>query len=714
MQATRRSPSQTSHRGVRVAATGIASILATAVLFHGTSEPELPVHDFEGVHRLAWEMSIAALRGGAGSGSACKRDDKCDRLTGCIAPQTPPGPILEVLPAGPDYERYVRGLRVFQACRELVLEARKSSPSNVQAVRLAPSELETKAFADAVMRWNGDIFWEPASQSSNVVTRSGDEARSVFGPIPDGDCGGPAARIIPREVDGNIVDLRPNPAKPGHPLEFEHRDQNGDVVKWTDTLAKCDKPSLAASGTFCALNSRMTRAVRGNVEWLFFCRKSHHDQEVSTDPYWLRSDPRFRLFGTIGFNQQSGEIVFFDGRKDRTFDWSQPFVPPGGRSYSDSAGRAKAAAIYDPTFQIPCHACHDNKSPYVIDPHAAQGRVGYVFAEKDPRAIAFSLRDYLPERPRLPDSPFRVVGSAYTSTYSVDLGRAKTIQDPTGNCTGCHTLTTQVTGQRLAPDAVAREPWITLPTWGQLVQLRYEKIRYAAAAAHRTDWALRGGGGGIHPWMVPGRGNELSLNSPGLSAQDWQRLSDCLWDAGGAECGYRPLYTPCPAPESEGEGSSLTDAAVQVLPPPAGKAATTRVLRVSWKYLNSYGGVPERDDVRVNVAIKTTAIPADRTAPESSAYPNVDDAKGIDFEAGDDAIGAVGSSLLIQNVSYAGHRRWTDPTPFAAPRNFQLDLPGKCNQRYLVRLLPKRFCFDQSKAAFSPLDHLIYADVDCD
>ena len=82
---------------------------------------------------------------------------------------------------------------------------------------------------------------------------------------------------------------------------------------------------------------------------------------------------RFALLGTIGFNKSTGEIVFFDGRKDRDeFDWSKPFVPPGGHSYSDAAGRAAAEALYDPTFQIRCHACHDNKSPYVVDPHAGQ------------------------------------------------------------------------------------------------------------------------------------------------------------------------------------------------------------------------------------------------------------------------------------------------------------------------------------------------------
>ncbi|WP_457813346.1 hypothetical protein [Sinorhizobium meliloti] len=281
-----------------------------------------------------------------------------------------------------------------------------------------PGGISDESFADALRRWNGDIFWEPASQSTDSVTRFGDEARAVFGPIPEADCGSPDARIFPLEVDGNIVDLVPNPDKPGRVLEFQHRDVSGNVVKWTTSIPKCDKPSLAGTVAYCGLNSRLHRVVRGNVEWLFFCRKSNSSQEVASDPFWQSSDPRFALLGTIGFNKNSGEIVFFDGRKDRAgFDWSKPFVPPGGHSYTDATGRAAAAALYDPTFQIRCHSCHDNKSPYVIDPHVGQSRVGYFLGGSDARAVAFSLGDYLPERSRLEGAPFRIVGSGYTSKY---------------------------------------------------------------------------------------------------------------------------------------------------------------------------------------------------------------------------------------------------------------------------------------------------------
>ncbi|ESZ71315.1 hypothetical protein X727_08945 [Mesorhizobium sp. L103C119B0] len=584
-------------------------------------------------------------------------------------------------------------------------------PLRPRSVAFAPAELDGKAFAEAVTRWNPDIFWAPASKSTDVITRSGDEARAVFGPIPEGDCGSPQMKVIPLEVDGNVVDLKPNPTKPGSPLEFEHSNENGEVVKWTATLPRCDKPSLTGSSTYCGLNSRAVRVVRGNVEWLFLCRKSNISHEVSTDPYWTRSDPRFSVFGTIGFNRKSGEIIFFDGRKDRSeFDWSKPFVPPGGRNYSDDIGRVAAEKIYDPTFQISCHACHDNKSPYVIDPHIEQSRVGFRSA-RDSKSTAFSLGDFLPRRPRLPGAPFRVVGSGYTGTYPNELSQARTVEDPTGNCTSCHTLTTQITGRRFAADAVGYEPAVTSPTWVQLLELHEEQTVYAGIEAHRTDWAI--GSSGIHPWMVPGSGNDLSSGTPRLSLEDWRKLSDCLWGAGGPECGYRPLYTRCPAPEAQDEGSSLADAEIRVLPPPPGEDVRTRVLRLSWTFRNSYGGVPERDDIRINVAVSAGTIPANGDPPQSGEYPSIEQAKGISVEAISGPVGSAGSSLWIENVSFAGHKKWSDPAPSMSPRTFQIDLPGECNRRTLVRLVPKRFCFDQSQAAFSEADHLIYADVQC-
>jgi hypothetical protein len=278
-------------------------------------------------------------------------------------------------------------------------------------------------------------------------------------------------------------------------------------------------------------------------------------------------------------------------------------------------------------------------------------------------------------------------------------------------------LTTQVTGRRFAPDAVAQEPWVSNPTWAQLLELEAEKTKYAHVARHRTDWALRSGPGKIHPWMVPGDGNELSALPPGISSTDWRRLSDCLWDAGGTECGYGPLYTACPAPESGsgGDDSEPIDATVAVLPLPAGDAGgADRVLRVSWRYLNSYGNVPKRDDVRFNVAVKESQIPLTGGAPAGGDFPSMEETKGKKFTPIYGEIGVSSSAKLIRNASYRGHARWTEPVASTDLREFRIDLPGKCNRRYLVRILPKRFCFDQSYIAYSSADHVLYADIVCD
>ena len=145
---------------------------------------------------------------------------------------------------------------------------------------------------------------------------------------------------------------------------------------------------------------------------------------------------------------------------------------------------------------------------------------------------------------------------------------------------------------------------------------------------HRTEWALRSGAGKIHPWMAPKSGNDVSAQMPELSEADWRKLSDCLWDAGGDDCGYRPLYTPCPSPGPgpQGDGFDATDFSVAVLPPPDGNDGVDRILRLSWRYLNGYGNVPQRDDVRFNVAVLQTPIPPGGGAPNATDYPRIDEA----------------------------------------------------------------------------------------
>lgn len=650
------------------------------------------------------------------NGMACEANERCDRTTGCIAPRPPSGTIFDVLPDDSEHGRYVRDLETFHLCRHLVQLSRNPVLGGNPLWSVDAPGFADNSFAQAVQRWNGGFLWEPASASANTITRFGDEARAVFGPIPDGDCSDSSAKAMPLQVEGNVADLKPNQEKAGHPLEFEHRDIEGKLVKWTSGIARCDKPSLAGSSTYCGLNSRLNRVVKGNVEWLTFCRKSSASLEVEPVSYWQKSNPKFALLGTIGFNRLTGEVVFFDGRKGRgDFDWSQKFVPPGGRSYADREGRATAENLYDPTFQIQCSACHDNKSAHVVNPNIQQARVGYLAGRNGLIAAAFSLGDMLPEAPRHRATPFRVIGSSYTGTYRLEIERARTVRDPTGNCTECHTLTTQMTGQRFAADAVAREPVIAYPKWGQRLRLTAEQEKLRQIANHRTKWAFRSGPGKIHPWMVPVDGNELGALPPEISSSDWRVLSNCLWGAGKAECGYNPLYTACPAPESpsHGDGYKPADLSLLVDEAPVTEAGADRMLHLKWRYLNGYGEVPQRDDVRFNVAVKSMDIPTSGAVPSAGDYPSMEEAEGKSFVATVGEIGTSGSSALIRNISFFGHSKFTEPTPSTTLRDFKLDLPAKCNRRYLVRILPKRFCFDQSDVAFGQNDHLLYTDVAC-
>jgi len=628
-------------------------------------------------------------------------DDRCDPLTGCNVPNK-------------DRAQF----QLFQACRVLVMFLTKTMNSDPHLS--AGQTLGDSEFVAKVISLNGDIFWAPASKSNEIVTNFGDEARAVFGPIPDTDCG-KSAETVRLEVDGNSVDLRPNPDKPGNPLQFEHRDASGQLVKWTTEIPQCDKPSLAGGSkdTYCPLNSRMNRVVRGKVEWVTLCRKTTGDIHVSTAPYWQSSDPRFALLGTIGFNEDSGEIVFFDGREDEfPFDWSKPFGPPGGKSYSDRAGRAVGEVIYDTSFISECSFCHDNKNPHVVNPHIGLKRVGY---RDDALKAAFGLDDELlprfEEREKAQDAPFRVIGSGYTATYYADLRAAKSVVDPTGHCTKCHLLTTQATGTRFAADAVGKEPFASDQ---QNPALQQEISIFLADALSRTGWATWPGR--ISPWMVL-EGNELGGVTHQILDSDWKKLSECLWGTGGNECGYKPLYTKCPKPESHESDSSTGET-----PDPSGPTALAaaaidvaksdgiiggKAVRLTWKYLNSLCHVPERDDVRFNIAIREIDSPEGQAKPSPSDYPTIDDVQGKRSTPIDGDIGRLETGWLLQNASYAGHLRWTDPTPTTTAREYRVDFPAVCGKRYLVRISPKRFCFDRSNQVFGDADHVAFADVIC-
>lgn len=550
---------------------------------------------------------------------------------------------------------------------------------------------------------NGPIFWAPANASTDVVTRMGDEARSVFGPIPRVDCGDGSGTTIPIEVEGNVVDLVRNTGKPGAPLEFRHRNFAGEVVKWTRSLPRCDKPSLGGNVTICGLGSRVSRRISGAVEWLTLCRKSV-GPVVNRDPTWQDSNPLFSLLGTIGMNYETGEVVFFDGKRNSIFNWSQPFTPPGGDGYQDGVGRQLAAAIYDSTARIECSACHDNKGPHIVNPHISLSRVGY---RDRKRADAFGLGELLPHRNATRKTPYRIVGTNYTSAHHDSISEARTFVDPSGLCTSCHTLTTSRTGRRFAADAVAKPPTASadLPL-ATLRDLRNEQREFSRIQRFRTRWAT--GQGGIHPWMTPVFGNQFHWNRGTISDQDWKRISNCIWGAGGSECAYNPAFSRCPKPESEySEASLVTDPhGPQEL---SGTLRSTSddarsVLEVRWRYLNGFGDVPSRDDVRFDLAVTLQQV------EEVANYMDVEDKlRSFSISEYSDNSFTLSSedSLFIRNISYAGHNAFTDPVPTVIQRDYRVRVPVPSGKRYSVLLVPKRFCFDRDGIALGTTIHQV-------
>src|SRR3546814_20111757 len=81
---------------------------------------------------------------------------------------------------------------------------------------------------------------------------------------------------------------------------------------------------------------------------------------------------------------------------------------------------------------------------------------------------------------------------------------------------------------------------------------------------------------------------------------------------------------------------------------------------ISWRYLNQLGGVPERDDVRFNIAVSERDIPAADSPPDKGDYPRRDEARDDAYLSLEGAFGFSASEQLLRNAPSAGHEKWTE------------------------------------------------------
>ena len=660
--------------------------------------------------------------------SPTQADGPTALIQGIRPPTYPYSLPLSKLPTDGRTEQYVNDIKEFLHVRSIINQLEREyrasiSPQNALSAVENPDEQKNYgAFAQSILALNGPIFWAPASKAKadDVVNQMGDEIRSVFGPIPAFDTSTVGKRTLQDgttietvqlylEVDGNIVELKGNPAKPGSPLEYEHRSLDGQTVRWTPTIDRCDKPSLAGGVTPCGTSSRISRVTRRDspVEWIALARKSKGVEKLDADPYWVSTDPTFALIGYIGFNPVTGEVAFVDGSSAPVpsehvrFNWTKPIVPPGGKGYEDTQGRQEASSMYDDSFRIDCANCHDNREPIIMTPYMKHARVGY---RNEKRREVASVGDFFPEKMRTTRKPYRVVGTGYTAVHARTLDSTMSIghPSPAKTCTGCHGITNKGTG-RFASDAV-----------GRLGQLNPNNDG-GVENNFRTTWAEHSGAGKIHPWMVPEDGQNISRTPPrNISNEEWELLKSAINDPLSVS-GSRKIYTTTPAPESSWTPETLLDDPSEprfhdpVLMPGDDEESVT--ISVRWSYHNSLGGVPTRDDVRFHLAIRDVALPTDGAEANEKDYPSIPATIAAEATRVPDEIYRKDDIVIVKNISFVDHLKWTDPDPTAAARQYEVRFPGEHGRRYLIRVLAKRFGFDRGGEVFSNVDHIFAVDV---
>jgi hypothetical protein len=216
--------------------------------------------------------------------------------------------------------------------------------------------------------------------------------------------------------------------------------------------------------------------------------------------------------------------------------------------------------------------------------------------------------------------------------------------------------------------------------------------------------------------MVPDLGNDISSLPPILTDADWTTLRTAI---DNAPADSLPVYTLAPAPESVitdltriADPSAPTNFDLAVADNRDGSSEPMpKEVHLTWKYLNGLGGVPERDDVRFNVAILETEIPPDGGNPTMDQFPTIEQAKGLTAAEIGPGVYLDGKITILKDLSFAGHRQWTDPAPTTTPRDYRVDFPAMRNKRYLVRVVAKRFTFDQTGELYSGADHVFSVDV---
>lgn len=487
------------------------------------------------------------------------------------------------------------------------------------------------------------------------------QCEAVLGEIPEISCDpsnpAPGTRVtrIPVLVDGYLLGF-------GGDLDEEmlaERAANDDYV--------CDFPSIG--GDFpCSVGSTLVQyrsEDNPNVQWVGLCRGAPGDHPDYN---------RFIGNGLIGANSVTGEMCFFFGGNE---DPDQAYGLP--KLTSDVKSEDELSPWLPPK-EMPgsCLSCHPNNDPWVMTPWLQPSYMAQVLTHDDyplrlPEGVAFEelfaarfvqqtdirMKSMLPE-PLPPGRTawteeeiiaedgsvlrrqYRAVGSSYVANeaagtvknrsgvkdpaWEINFRERLRLHSPETNCAqGCH-ATANAHFENMGLDSLGE--------------------KFAAPYLSET---MRDPGAPGWSWMPPGSGDP----------SHWM----AAFEAGDASI---PAITECPIPKRiEGDVSvgarceRTTDGA-------------ETVVELAWTYVNDYGGVPGRDDVRFDVALTVD--------PDSEFLGRIEGSpEGAPMDGVSDEV------VLVRDVG---------PTEQGeSSYRLEVSVPGDGVVRAEVQ--PKRYCFEE-------------------
>jgi len=500
------------------------------------------------------------------------------------------------------------------------------------------------------------------------------QCEAVLGPIPEINCDpenpapGTEVTKIPVFLEGALLAF--GEAREGDQTALAERAESGNYT--------CDFPSIG--GDFaCTVGSTLVHYQspdNPNVQWVGLCRGVQRD-----NPDY----DRFIGNGLIGANEKTGEMCFFFGSNP---DPEENYTLPALRSDVESSDELSP---WLPPRDMPgsCLSCHPNNDPWVLTPWLQPSYMASVLTNPEyplslpegvelddvlaarfirqtpaqyktmlpeplpPGRTAWTEEEIFDDEGTLLRRQYRAVGSSYVDNESKGLVKTRTGVAPDSwtipfrDRLRLHTKETSCAG---ACHAIGNANWANLAK---------DSLGDKYADKYLSDLMKAEDAPGRH-WMPPFEGDP----------NQWQTM----FENGEATV---PAITECPIPKQLKEVPSH-----EIVCPSESEPGFVDVM---WTYVNDYGDVPGRDDVRFDVAFGD---------PPMLGLAAADMVEGTRMDASDPGIHVL-RDVAAENGTVS---------------DYSVRIPfGPQHSDIAIDVQPKRFCFeepDRRPYAYAKPQHL--------